>query len=42
MSLSGKLEYNTRSKGTINADLPNLLSALPKVEFNLMQNNQSK
>ena len=35
MSLKGKHEYNTRSKDTINADTPELLSALSKVEFNL-------
>ena len=38
MSLSGNHEYNTRSKDTINADPPDLLSALSKVESNLMQN----
>ena len=38
MSLSGNHEYNTRSKDTINADQPDLLSALSKVESNLMQN----
>ena len=38
MSLSGNHEYSTRSKDTINADLPNHLSALSKVESNLMQN----
>ena len=38
MSLSGNHEYHTRSKDTINADPPNLLSALSKVESNLMQN----
>ena len=37
MSLSGNHEYHTRSKNTINADLPDLLSALFKVESNLMQ-----
>ena len=31
-------EYNTRSKDTINADQPGLVSALSKVESNLMQN----
>ena len=39
MSLSGNHEYHTRSKDTIDADLPNLLLALSKVESNLMQNN---
>ena len=38
MSLSGNHEYNARSKDTINADPPDLLSALSKVESNLMQN----
>ena len=38
VSLSGNHEYNTRSKDTINADLPDLLSTLSKVESNLMQN----
>ena len=38
MSLSGNHEYYTRSKDTINADQPDLLSALSKVESNLMQN----
>ena len=38
MSLSGNHEYNTRSKDIINVDPPDLLSALSKVEFNLMQN----
>ena len=36
--LIGNHEYNTRSKDAINADQPNLLSALSKVESNLMQN----
>ena len=31
-------EYNTRSKDIINADQPGLVSALSKVESNLMQN----
>ena len=35
MSLKGNHEYNTRSKDTVNADTPELLSALSKVEFNL-------
>ena len=38
MSLSGNHEYHTRSKDTINADPPDLLSALSKVESTLMQN----
>ena len=38
MSLSGNHEYNTRSKDIINADQPDLQSALSKVESNLMQN----
>ena len=38
MSLRDNHEYHTRSKGTINADRPDLLSALSKVESNLMQN----
>ena len=38
MSLSGNHECNTRSKDTINADPPDLLSAPSKVESNLMQN----
>ena len=38
MSLSGNHEYHTRSKDTINADPPDLLSALSKAESNLMQN----
>ena len=38
MSLSGNHECNTRSKDTINADQSDLLSALSKVESNLMQN----
>ena len=38
MSLSGNHEYNTRNKDTTNADQPDLLSALSKVESNLMQN----
>ena len=37
MSLSGNHEYHTRSKDTVNADPPDLLSALSKVESNLMQ-----
>ena len=37
-SLSGNHDYHTRSKDTINADPPDLLSALSKVESNLMQN----
>ena len=35
---SGNHEYDTRSKDAANADQPNLLSALSKVESNLMQN----
>ena len=38
MSLIGNHEYNTRSKDATNADQPALLSALSKVESNLMQN----
>ena len=38
MSLSGNHKYNTRSRYTTNADLPDLPSALSKVESNLMQN----
>ena len=38
VSLSGNREYNTRSKDTTNADQPDLLSALSKVESNLIQN----
>ena len=37
MSISGNHVYHTRSKGLINADLPNFLSALSKVETNLIQ-----
>ena len=37
MSFSGKHKYNTRSRYTTNADLPDLPSALSKVESNLMQ-----
>ena len=37
-SLSGNHDYHTRSKDTINAAPPDLLSALSKVESNLMQN----
>ena len=36
MSLSGNHEYHTRSKNIIHADPPDLLSALSKIEFNLM------
>ena len=36
-SLSGNHEYHTRSKNTINGDPPDLLSAISKVESNLMQ-----
>ena len=36
--LCGNNEYNTRSKDTTNADQADLLSALPKVQSNLMQN----
>ena len=36
--LSDNHEYHTRSKDTINADQPDLLLALCKVESNLMQN----
>ena len=39
MPLSGNNEYHTRSKDNINADPPNFLSALFKVETKLMQNN---
>ena len=39
MPLSGNHEYHTRSKDTINADLPDFVSAFSKVETNLMQNN---
>ena len=51
MSLSGNHEYYTRSKDTINAEQPDLLSPLSKAQSNLMilkyyyfkrQNNQSK
>ena len=51
MSLSGNHEYYIRSKDTINAEQPDLLSALSKAQSNLMilkyyyfkrQNNQSK
>ena len=38
MSLRGNYEYHTRNKDTINADPLDLLSALSKVESNLMQN----
>ena len=38
MSLSGNSEYNTRSKDTTKPDQPKLLSALSKIECNLMQN----
>ena len=38
MSLIGNHEYNTRSKDATNADQPDLLSSLSKVESNLMQN----
>ena len=38
MSLISNHEYHTRSKDTINADPTDLLSALSKVESNLMQN----
>ena len=38
VSLSGNREYNTGSKDTTNADQPDLLSALSKVESNLIQN----
>ena len=38
MSLSDNHEYNTRSKDAINADQPDLLSALSQVKSNLMQN----
>ena len=37
MSLSGNHEYHTRSKDTVNADPPHLVSALSKVDSNLMQ-----
>ena len=36
MPLSGNHEYHTRSKDAIDADPPDLLSALSKVESNLM------
>ena len=39
MSLIGNHEYNPISKNATNADQPGLLSALSKVESNLMQNN---
>ena len=38
MSVSGNHEYHTRSKAANNANPPDFLSALSKVEFNLMQN----
>ena len=38
MSLTGNREYNTRSKDATKADQPDLLSALSKVEPDLMQN----
>ena len=38
ISLNGNHEYHTRGKDTINADLADLLSALSKVESNLIQN----
>ena len=38
MLLRGNHECHTRSKDNINAILPELLSALSKVECNLMQN----
>ena len=38
MSLIGNHEYNTRSKDATNADQPDLLSSISKVESNLMQN----
>ena len=38
MSLIGNHEYNTRSKDATNDDQSDLLSALSKVESNLMQN----
>ena len=38
MSLSGNYEYHTRSKDSVNADPPDLLSPLSKVETNLVQN----
>ena len=37
MSLSANHEYQTKSKDSINADPPDLLSALSKVASNLMQ-----
>ena len=37
MSLTGNHEYHTRSKDAINADSPNLLSAVSKVESSLIQ-----
>ena len=38
MSLSGKYDSYTRSKNTISGDPPDFLSALSKVETNLLQN----
>ena len=38
LSLRGNHKCNTRSKDTINADPPDFLSALSKVEYNLMLN----
>ena len=38
MSLIGNHEYNTRSKDATHADQPDLLSALSKVESNLIKN----
>ena len=38
MPLNCNHKYNTRSKDTINTDRTDLLSALSKVESNLMQN----
>ena len=35
--LSGKHYYNTKSKDTTNTDEPDLVSALFKVEYNLLQ-----
>ena len=37
MLLTGNHEYHTRNKDTINADSPNLISAVSKVESSLIQ-----
>ena len=36
ISLSGNHEYHARRKDAINADLPDILSALSKTESNLI------